>query len=431
MKIVRIIARLNVGGPAKHVVWLTEGLRNAGYESVLVAGTVPVGEDDMGYFAENSGVKPVFIPDMSREISVKDLSTVWKIYRLLCRERPDIVHTHTAKAGTVGRIAGLLYRWSTLGALIGRRRQCGLVHTYHGHIFHSYYGQIKTGFFLFVERVLARLATDRIVVITEQQREEIHNRFRVGRREQFAVIRLGLDISQFAEGNSRRSVLRDQLDVDADEILVGIVGRLTAVKNHELFLRAISEFKQDYLNSQARRVRFIIIGGGSLRDELERSAENLGLIGDVIFAGNRSDPENFYPALDVVALTSKNEGTPLTLIEAMANGLPVIATAVGGVVDLLGNPQPGDRTTSYLVCERGISASVDDAKAFAMGLHRLINDDALRRALGESGRRFVQQNYSKQRLLDDVNSLYQELTHPDHPVSVASPSTKKSVESGI
>jgi glycosyltransferase involved in cell wall biosynthesis len=431
MKIVRIIARLNVGGPAKHVVWLTEGLRNAGYESVLVAGTVPLGEDDMGYFAENSGVKPVFIPEMSREISVKDLLTVWKLYRLLCRERPDIVHTHTAKAGTVGRIAGLLYRWSTPGALIGRRRQCRLVHTYHGHIFHSYYGKIKTGFFLFVERVLARLATDRIVVISEQQREEIHNRFRVGRREQFAVIRLGLDISQFAEGNSRRSLLRDQLGVDADEILVGIVGRLTAVKNHKLFLKAISEFKQGHLNSQARRVRFIIIGGGSLRDELERSAENLDLIGDVIFAGNRADPENFYPALDVVALTSKNEGTPLTLIEAMANGRPVIATAVGGVIDLLGNPQPGDRTTSYLVCQRGISASVDDAKAFAMGLDRLINDDALRRALGESGRRFVQQNYSKQRLLDDVNSLYQELTQPDQPVSVASPSTKKSVESGI
>jgi glycosyltransferase involved in cell wall biosynthesis len=431
MKIVRIIARLNVGGPAKHVVWLTEGLRNAGYESVLVAGTVPVGEDDMGYFAENSGVKPVFIPEMSREISVKDLLTVWKLYRLLCRERPDIVHTHTAKAGTVGRIAGLLYRWSTLGALIGRRRQCKLVHTYHGHIFHSYYGQIKTGFFLFVERILARLATDRIVVITEQQREEIHDRFRVGSREQFAVIRLGLDINQFADGNSRRSLLRDQLGVHADEILIGIVGRLTAVKNHELFLRAVSEFKQGSLNSQARQVRFIIIGGGSLRGELERSVENLGLVGDVVFAGNRSDPENFYPALDVVALTSKNEGTPLTLIEAMANGRPVIATAVGGVVDLLGNPQPGDQPTSYLVCQRGISVSVDEAKAFAMGLDRLVNDDALRRTLGESGRRFVEQNYSKQRLLDDVNGLYQELTRPDQPVSVASRSTKRSVESRI
>src|SRR6266852_7305192 len=170
MKIVRIIARLNVGGPAKHVVWLTEGLRNIGYESVLVAGTVPAGEDDMGYFAENSGVKPVFVPEMSREISVKDLLTVWKLYRLLCRERPDIVHTHTAKAGTVGRIAGLLYR------LVSRpSQQCRFVHTYHGHVFHSYYGKWKTRLFLAIERTLARLNTDRIIVLGEQQLREIRD----------------------------------------------------------------------------------------------------------------------------------------------------------------------------------------------------------------------------------------------------------------
>jgi glycosyltransferase involved in cell wall biosynthesis len=431
MKIVRIIARLNVGGPAKHVVWLTEGLRNAGYESVLVAGTVPAGEDDMGYFAEDSGVAPVFIPEMSREISIKDFLTVWKLFRLLCRERPDIVHTHTAKAGTVGRIAGLLYRWSTLGAFIGKRRPCKLVHTYHGHIFHSYYGAIKTGFFLFIERLLARVATDRIVVLTEQQGVEIHDRFRVGGKEQFAVIRLGLDINQFAESHTKRSILRDQFEVQPHEMLVGIVGRLTAVKNHELFLKAVSEFKQAAVNSQERRVRFIIIGGGGLRDELQQLAENLGLGTDVIFAGNRSDPENFYPALDVVALTSKNEGTPLTLIEAMANGRPVIATAVGGVVDLLGNPQPPDQTTAYVVCQRGISAPVNSAKAFAMGLDRLVDDEALRHALAESGREFVAQNYSKQRLLDDVNSLYLELMRPDQPVSVSSRSAKRSVESRI
>ena len=431
MKIVRIIARLNVGGPAKHVVWLTEGLRNAGYESVLVAGTVPVGEDDMGYFAENSGVAPVFIPEMSREISPKDLLTVWKLYRLLCREHPDIVHTHTAKAGTVGRIAGLLYRWFTLGTFIGRRRRCWVVHTYHGHIFHSYYGPIKTRFFLLIERVLARLATDRIVVITEQQRAEIHDRFRVGSNEQFAIIRLGLDIDQFAGTSSRRSQLRDQLGIHPDEMLVGIVGRLTAVKNHDLFLRAVSEFKKGSLNSQGRGVRFIIIGGGALRGELEQLTEDLNLVEDVIFAGNRIDPETFYAALDVVALTSKNEGTPLTLIEAMATSRPVIATAVGGVVDLLGNPEPPDQTTPYVVCQRGLSAPVDNAKAFAMGLDRLIGDEALRRALGESGRQFVERNYSKQRLLDDVNNLYQELTRPDRPVSVASRHSKRSLESRI
>ncbi len=138
MKIVRVIARLNVGGPAKHVIWLTKGLQNSEYESLLVAGTVPPGEDDMGYFATELGVSPIFVSQMSREISLKDALTVWKLYRLFVRERPDIVHTHTAKAGTVGRVAGLLYRWLNPNLFLGHPRACRFVHTYHGHIFHSY-----------------------------------------------------------------------------------------------------------------------------------------------------------------------------------------------------------------------------------------------------------------------------------------------------
>src|SRR5918911_2698769 len=180
MKVVRIIARLNVGGPARHVVWLTAGLQDAECESLLVAGTVPPGEDDMGYFADEMGVRPLIIPEMSREVSPKDALTVWKLYRLFVRERPDLVHTHTAKAGTVGRAAGLLYRYLTPSALWGRPRACRFVHTYHGHIFHSYYGRLKTRIFLGIERALARLATTRIVVISAQQYREIHEEFKVG-----------------------------------------------------------------------------------------------------------------------------------------------------------------------------------------------------------------------------------------------------------
>src|SRR5215211_7749101 len=167
-RVVRIIARLNVGGPARHVVWLTAGLRDAGFETVLVAGVVPQGEDDMGYFATAHDVEPRVIPEMSREISPQDAVTVWKLYKLFKRERPAIVHTHTAKAGTVGRVAGLFYRWLTPAALMGRPRPCRFVHTYHGHIFHSYYGRLKTRFFLLIEKTLARMS-DRIVVISPQQ----------------------------------------------------------------------------------------------------------------------------------------------------------------------------------------------------------------------------------------------------------------------
>ena len=172
-KVIRIIARLNVGGPAKHVVWLTRGLHESGFATLLVAGSVPEGEEDMSYFAYGLGVKPTYIPEMSREISLKDVVTIWKLYRLFLREQPDVVHTHTAKAGTVGRVAGFIYRWLTLGSVIGRPRKCKFVHTYHGHIFHSYYGNLKTRVFISIEKLLAALVTDRVVVISEQQAFEI------------------------------------------------------------------------------------------------------------------------------------------------------------------------------------------------------------------------------------------------------------------
>jgi glycosyltransferase involved in cell wall biosynthesis len=408
MRIVRIIARLNVGGPAKHVVWLTAGLQNWEWESLLVAGTVPPGEDDMSYFAAEQGVTPSFVPEMSREISLKDALTVRKLYRLFLSTRPDIVHTHTAKAGTVGRVAGLLYRWLTLQALLGRPRACHFVHTYHGHIFHSYYGKLKTRIFLLIEKALAKLITDRIVVLSEQQRREINEEFGVGRADQFAVIPLGIDLGVFADWKERGQSFRDEIGVGADQILVGIVGRLTEIKNHELFLRAVALFKSEFAKPD-RCVRFVVIGDGSLRNALEQQADSLGLTADVIFTGSRRDLEEVYPALDIVALTSRNEGTPLTLIEAMANARPVISTAVGGVVDLLGESNSSDRDGAFWVCPRGIGVVPGDPLAFAAGLGFLIEDAALRRETGARGLQFVASQYSKERLVDDIENLYSEL----------------------
>jgi glycosyltransferase involved in cell wall biosynthesis len=352
---------------------------------------------------------------MSREISPKDALTVWKLYRLLVRERPDVVHTHTAKAGTVGRIAGMLYRWLTPGTLRGRPRRCRFVHTYHGHIFHSYYGALKTRVFLCIEKALAWLATDRIVVISPQQYREIHDQFGVGRAGQFVVIPLGLEMAAFADWRKRRGVMRAELGAEESELLVGIVGRLTEVKNHTLFLKTVARFKERAgAAASSRRVRFIVIGDGHLRERLEAEARTLGIEGEVTFMGTRSDPENFYPALDIVALTSLNEGTPLTLIEAMANARPVIATAVGGVVDLLGEEREAPAGVTgpergYTVRERGVLVRPNDAAAFCDGLARLLEDEGLRRAAGERGRLFVEGNYSKERLLTDVLSLYRQL----------------------
>ena len=403
-RIVRIIARLNVGGPAKHVVWLTTALQDEVYRSLLVTGSVPAGEEDMSYFAADAGVTPFYIPEMSREISPKDAITVWKIFRLLLRERPDIVHTHTAKAGSVGRVAGFLYRWLTPGTLIGKPRRCKFVHTYHGHVFHSYYGRGLTRMFLTIERMLARLATDRLIVVSEQQGAEIGNDFRVGRQGQIKVIPLGLDLQAFANHATRRARFRQELGVDDETVLVGIVGRLTEIKNHQLFLNSVARLKAD------ERMRFVVIGDGSLRTSLEEQARSLGLETAVIFAGGRKDPEYFYPALDVVALTSRNEGTPLTLIEAMANARPVVATSVGGVVDLVG---PVAEDGPYKICERGISVRPDDEEAFAAALSRLAGDKQLQKDLGARGLEFVTRVYPKERLIEDIKHLYRELLNQE------------------
>ena len=408
-KVIRIIARLNVGGPAKHVVWLTSGLEDAGFFTLLVTGRVPEGEEDMSYFAYDSGVAPLFFHEMSREISLTDVVTVWKLFRLFLRERPDIVHTHTAKAGTVGRTAGFLYRWLTPGVFIGKPRPCKFVHTYHGHVFHSYYSRGRTRLFLAVERLLARLVTDRLIVVSKQQAVEIGEKFRVGRPGQIKVIPLGLDLGVFSDQASRRMKFRRELCVPDHTILIGIVGRLTEIKNHYMFLDVAARLKEiDPACWRQGAVRFIVIGDGALREELEAETHALGLEKDVIFVGSRRDPEYFYPALDVVALTSHNEGTPLTLIEAMANARPVVATSVGGVVDLLGQViEDGP----YQVCQRGLSVPPGDEEAFVAALSRIIRDRSLRQELGERGLEFVEVNYSKERLIEDIKGLYDELSH--------------------
>src|SRR4030095_11807096 len=410
-KIIRIIARLNVGGPAKHVVWLTSGLKDAGFDTLLVTGKVPEGEEDMSYFADEMGVTPRYFPEMSREISLNDAKTVWKLFRLFRRERPDIVHTHTAKAGTVGRTAGFLYRWLTPGIFVGKPRPCKFVHTYHGHVFHSYYGRNRTRLFLAIERLLARMVTDRLIVISKQQSVEIGETFRVGRSGQMKVIPLGLPLGLFADYVSQRTKARRELCVPDDTILIGIVGRLTEIKNHQMFLNVVARLKEiDPACWRQGAVRFIVIGDGGLRDALEYQTEELGLEKDVIFVGSRKDPEYFYPALDVVALTSHNEGTPLTLIEAMANARPVVATSVGGVVDLLGDVVEDG---PYQVCRRGIAVPAGDEDAFVAALSRIIRDRSLQQELGNRGLEFVEVNYSKERLFEDIKNLYEELQHKE------------------
>jgi glycosyltransferase involved in cell wall biosynthesis len=400
VRVLRIITRLNVGGPARHVVWLTESLNDAEFETTLVVGSVPAGETDMSWFAEQHGVRPVMLSEMSREITFADIVTLWKMYRIFRRFRPDVVHTHTAKAGTIGRVAGLMYRLLTPGTLIGRPRAVRFIHTYHGHIFHSYYGPLKTQLLLNLERALARLNTDRIITLSEQQRREIHTTFRVGRQEQFAVVPLGLDLEAARGDRAAGEALRRELDIAPHEIVVSAIGRLTPVKNHDLFLRVAERL--------AGRARFVIFGDGADRSRLERQAE-----GRVLFAGTRA-PSEIYAATDIVALTSVNEGTPLALIEAMNNSLPVVSTSVGGVIDLLGVVV---EKGNYEIRERGLTVSSGDEDGFAAALDRVFTDADLRRTVAAPGKAFVEETYSKDRLVDDIRRITRDLAAAENPGS--------------
>jgi glycosyltransferase involved in cell wall biosynthesis len=230
-----------------------------------------------------------------------------------------------------------------------------------------------------------------------------------------------LDLGIFADHESRRAKFRNELGVEDETVLVGIVGRLTEIKNHEMFLRSVARVKIE-------NVRFVIVGDGSLREGLEREAEALGVKDRVIFAGNRNDPEYFYPALDICALTSRNEGTPLTLIEAMANARPVIATNVGGVVDLVGNVVEGGQ---YQICERGIGVQAGDEDAFAAGLGRLIEDKVLRDRLGQKGFEFVDHNYRKERLLEDIKNLYGQLLNRERTANREVPDLSSSETNSV
>jgi len=401
IRVLRLIARLNVGGPARHVVWLSAGLQARGWRSLLVTGVVPPTEEDMRYFADQLGVEPVVIPEMSREISWRDIAAVLKVFRLMRRVRPEIIHTHTAKAGTVGRVAAAMYRWSTPGA------KCRVVHTYHGHIFHGYYGPLKTAMFLAIERVLAR-ATDAIIVVSAQQFDEIHRTFRVGRQEQFHVVPLGTDLQALRSAAAERDRARRLLGLNDDEIAIAAVGRLTAVKNQSMFLRAIARTRE--LLPQGKKVRYFIVGGGSLKSELSTQAAKLGISDHVELLGHRDDAQMLYAAFDGLALTSVNEGTPLTLIEGMAVRKPFIASAVGGVVDLAGTPERAGE--GWMLHQRGILAASNDVEGFARGMAVLIGDRELRERLGERGAAYVEANHSKERLLDDVSALYDSLLMP-------------------
>lgn len=385
IKVLRIIARLNIGGPAIHTILLTEGLNKDRFESILACGKVAEGERDMMYLAESKGVKPIIIPELGRELSLKnDLIAFWKLFILMIREKPDIVHTHTAKAGALGRLAALI-------AGVKFR-----VHTFHGHIFHSYFGNLKTKIFILIERLIS-LFTSKIIVVSQQINRELLQ-YRISSDDKIEIVNLGFELENLLSLNN---------DVNDDSMRVGIVGRLTAIKNHKLFLDAAKEL----LRVRKHGANFIIVGDGELKQELEKYASSLGIDKHVEFRGWQKSLENIYKNLDIVCLTSLNEGTPVSLIEAMAAGRPVVATNVGGIKDIVLEESStfNKNYDKITVSDRGVAVDSFAPEVFAEAISLLIKDKDLRMDLGSNGRKFVEKRFKKDRLIKDIESLYNRL----------------------
>jgi glycosyltransferase involved in cell wall biosynthesis len=382
MKILRIMDRLNTGGPAIHAVLLTKhmnlGGTAPGWETILVAGQVGAKEGSMEWLAEQEGVRFLSVPSLGRELHpVKDLATFWRLVRIIRKERPDVVHTHKSKAGTLGRLAAWL---------------CGvpvIVHTFHGHVLHGYFSEAKSKVFRLIERAMAVLS-DRIIAVSPGVKADLLS-YGVAASEKIDVIYLGLDLKRFQVSKRGLGGLRADLGLAAGAPLIGLVARLVPIKRVPMFLEAAK-----LILAARPGAIFVVAGDGELRAELEALASALGIASQVRFLGFRTDLERIYPDLDVLCLTSDNEGSPVSLIEGLASGCAAVSTDVGGVRDVLEDGR----------C--GLLVAAGDAPALARAILELLGDPVRRQALGEAGR-VSARRFAIERLVSDLDRLYKGL----------------------
>jgi glycosyltransferase involved in cell wall biosynthesis len=406
LTIVRLIARLNVGGPATQAILMTEAFQKKGYRALLLTGEVPLGEGSMEFLAHERGVQPIKISKLSRKISAAaDLKSFWRLIRLFRRERPVILHTHTAKAGTLGRLAAM-----ATGVPVR-------VHTFHGHVFSGYFSPPLTRIFVAIERFLGR-HTDCIVAISSSQRKELVETYRIATSDKVVTIPLGFDLDRFLGVNGHEGSIRAAAGCSSESHLVGWVGRMTAIKDPALFLESAVRVR-----AALPSVQFVMFGDGELRADCEAQIRQADLEGKVFLGGWKRDLSPVYADLDLLLLTSINEGTPLALLEAMASGRPFIATDVGGVRDLMIGA--ARREEGWERFDNGILVA-RDSRRIAEAAQYLLQRPELRREMGCAGREFVRNYYSCSRLTADLERLYLQLARRkkcfEEDVDVSSPS---------
>ncbi len=380
IRVLRVIARMNMGGPAHHVSILSGRLRPLGFETLLVAGGVGPGEASAAGLAGRHGARLRHLESLGPEVRpISDLKSVAALVRIARNYRPDVIHTHTAKAGMVGRVAALFVRPRPI-----------VVHTYHGHVLEGYFGPLRTTVYRSIERMLG-LVSDALVGVSQATVDDLV-RLRIARRPKFRVIPVGLDLTDFLklrpeDGHDLRRMLR----VTPDEILVTYVGRLAPIKRIDVMLRA-------FARAQAERpsLHLAIVGDGSERDSAEELARSLGVSDAIHFLGYRTDLPAINAASDMALLASANEGTPVALIEAAAAGRPAVATAVGGVADVV-------------TPETGILVAAEDEPGLAAAIAEVAGDREQRLEMGARARDHVRRRFSAERLLSDAAELYRDL----------------------
>lgn len=387
-KVLRIINRFNIGGITYNVSYLSKYLE-PDYETLLVGGPEEEGEDSSLYIPEGLGLKPRVLHEFQREINLKSDYKAYKEIKKIIREfKPDIVHTHASKAGAIGRLAAI---------------DCNvpiIIHTFHGHVFHSYFGKLKTAFYKTIERYLAKHSTA-IVAISNKQKQELSDVFHIAPTNKIHVVPLGFDLTKFTKNKEQnRKEFREKYNVQEGQLAIGIIGRLAPIKNHSLFIEAIAFLKQNGITN----FKAFIIGDGDTRDVITESC-NVNQVSwsndptdevDVIFTSWITNVEWALHGLDIVTLTSLNEGTPVSIIEAQAAGKFVVSTNVGGIEDVL-HP------------ECGFLSEISDKNGFFSNLLNACSNVSILSNSSEKGEKWALEKYSYTRLVSDMRQLYAQL----------------------
>lgn len=377
-KILYVITRLEPCGTMENIMDLISGIISD-YEIVLVLGSKNTDVERIKSHSIKYKYKIIFINELIREIApIYDLISLWKLCRIVRKEKPNILHTHTSKAGFLGRLAGKLAKIKNV------------VHTPHGHIFYGYFGKIKTKLFVLLEKIASKF-TKKIIVLSHSERED-HLRLNIGNAEQFVVIPNGVDMDKFNNLNTDVNNKKKQIGVTDGSKVIGVIGRLTPVKGHIYFTRAMEKVTKEIKNLKA-----IFVGSGELEEELKKEINKLRLNDYIIFLGKRQDVPEILKICDLVVLPSLNEGFGLSIVEAQAAGKPVIATKVGGIPEVVKDG------------ETGILVSPKDSDALADSIIALINDESKMKSIAERAKQRVRENFTKESMIRRLKELYETL----------------------